>query len=842
MATNTNIKLTADVKAFRQSFGEAAGAVKSFTSDFERRASDVEKIGGRIATASKNLNLSTDTRKFAGGITSTFESLNRELNVATGREQLFGASLDSSRAKLNAYQGALNSLLGLGMKPTEAEARNLTAEIKRLNAEVDSFKPQKIARPAGGMNVAGNLGSVLAGQVGGGTLGAIGGAFGMAGAAIGTVADKLIDLTRAISKVTDEYEGYRLVLNNITGSQLAAGNAFDFAVDKANEAGFQIGTVEQSYKSFIGSGKMAGLSLTQLNAIFQGATRYGASYKLSNDQISGSLLALGQMLSKSNVQAEELRGQLGERMPGAYSLFAKAMGVSEQQLGKMLEKGQILAKDALPKFAAELEKASSGNYAKNLDTVSGSFNVLQNNINLLMDAFGRSTEVNSFFSSINKGLSNTVANLTALVNSGEWSSFFLALTGNQAAMGKGAVERTFQGRKGFSQMGEGTRNQKIYEQIALVSRLETNLNNLSKVYSKTGQKEAEYFQARANVDKAKKFLDSLVKIDAELSKADRPAKSNNTPAGATDPKALDKLIKSMIDQSNDRIADGLRDVQMNSFNSALEALSKESKLAPLPAKLYIAPAFEFASVTGTDLKGFSGGSLLQSQINKLTSKPISVSPTAVDRTIGAGAGADIESYFQNLGGIWESNAAEFGDMAGVALGNALGAGFSKMGTAIAQGENPFKAFGEGILQSFGDMLMQVGQKMLAEAGAMLAASILTGGAVAPIAYRTLALGTGLTIAGGAMKAVKLADGGILNKSTFANMGEYGNARTNPEIAAPLDRLTGIMRKALLPDIKAAASLRTSSQPIYITTINTTDGREVSRSTKRYDTKRGYVIP
>ena len=38
---------------------------------------------------------------------------------------------------------------------------------------------------------------------------------------------------------------------------------------------------------------------------------------LSADQTSGVLLALQQMISKGTVQAEELRGQLGERLPGA---------------------------------------------------------------------------------------------------------------------------------------------------------------------------------------------------------------------------------------------------------------------------------------------------------------------------------------------------------------------------------------------------------------------------------------------------------------------------------------------------------------------------------------------
>jgi tape measure domain-containing protein len=49
---------------------------------------------------------------------------------------------------------------------------------------------------------------------------------------------------------------------------------------------------------------------------------------LSVDDQRGIFKALEQMLSKGNVQAEELRGQLGERLPGAIYFSAKALGVT----------------------------------------------------------------------------------------------------------------------------------------------------------------------------------------------------------------------------------------------------------------------------------------------------------------------------------------------------------------------------------------------------------------------------------------------------------------------------------------------------------------------------------
>ena len=39
---------------------------------------------------------------------------------------------------------------------------------------------------------------------------------------------------------------------------------------------------------------------------------------------------------------------------------------------------------------------------------------------------------------------------------------------------------------------------------------------------------------------------------------------------------------------------------------------------------------------------------------------------------------------------------------------------------------------------------------------------------------------------------KFADGGIVSGPTLGLMGEYGGARTNPEVIAPLDKLQGMM--------------------------------------------------
>jgi tape measure domain-containing protein len=70
------------------------------------------------------------------------------------------------------------------------------------------------------------------------------------------------------------------------------------------------------------------------------------------------MTALTQMIGKGKISAEELRGQLGEALPSAMGIMAKSLGVTTQQLDKMMANGELMAADVLPKFATEMEKAT----------------------------------------------------------------------------------------------------------------------------------------------------------------------------------------------------------------------------------------------------------------------------------------------------------------------------------------------------------------------------------------------------------------------------------------------------------------------------------------------------
>jgi tape measure domain-containing protein len=125
----------------------------------------------------------------------------------------------------------------------------------------------------------------------------------------------------------------------------------------------------RGYKTFLGSMQDVPYTMNEIRRMYQQVDVANRVMNLSAEDSQGVYLALGQIMSKGKVQAEELRGQIGERIPGAFAIAARAMGVTQEQLNKMMDNGQLMAVDFLPRFAAELERT----FGSGLEKATNSF-------------------------------------------------------------------------------------------------------------------------------------------------------------------------------------------------------------------------------------------------------------------------------------------------------------------------------------------------------------------------------------------------------------------------------------------------------------------------------------
>ena len=104
--------------------------------------------------------------------------------------------------------------------------------------------------------------------------------------------------------------------------------------------------------------------------IFNSFSKAAGVLGLKTDEVAGVFLALEQMVSKGKVTTEELRRQLGERLPGAFSIMANSLGLTTSELDKMLKKGKVISAEVLPKFAEELERTYGIETVDRVDTLT----------------------------------------------------------------------------------------------------------------------------------------------------------------------------------------------------------------------------------------------------------------------------------------------------------------------------------------------------------------------------------------------------------------------------------------------------------------------------------------
>jgi len=180
-------------------------------------------------------------------------------------------------------------------------------------------------------------------------------------------------VARDVIKSGIAMEGYRNALKAVTGSSKLAAEELKFVTAEAKRLGLNLESTASAYTNLAASAKGTTLEGQGVRDIFSSVSEAARVMNLSADDTKGALRAMAQMMSKGNVQAEELRGQLGERIPGAFEMAAKAMGVTTKKLNDMLVAGDVLATDMLPKLAEEMRRSVGKGLPDAVNSADASF-------------------------------------------------------------------------------------------------------------------------------------------------------------------------------------------------------------------------------------------------------------------------------------------------------------------------------------------------------------------------------------------------------------------------------------------------------------------------------------
>lgn len=227
----------------------------------------------------------------------------------------------------------------------------------------------------------------------------------IAGVAAGTYA--FIKFSTAVIQVAKDLGKIESTLTAVSSSQAIAQTQMKYLADFANRAGVKVEDLGKSYSQMLAASKGTNLEGERTNKIFESITMAGSKLGLTNEEVEASLRAVQQMMSKGTIQAEELKGQLGDRIPGAVKVMADAVGVTTQKLFKMMEAGE-LSSSVLVKFADALNKRYGIDENTKIDTIIAAENRLRNSRTLLLQQLDKTLGISDAYKNTLNAITNAI--------------------------------------------------------------------------------------------------------------------------------------------------------------------------------------------------------------------------------------------------------------------------------------------------------------------------------------------------------------------------------------------------------------------------------------------------
>ena len=261
----------------------------------------------------------------------------------------------AGRRNINTIQSQISALTALRNEARvgSKQFKQLTADISRYSQELQKAEGRK--RSGGRLvGAAKSVGAVAAAGVFGGPEGAIGAGIGAAlggpvGAAVGGAVGAQVGQVRQALGATAEYAAtltkLRIALKGVTDGQAEYQEGLSFIQQTTKDFAVPQEVVTRQFTKLQASVSGAGGNLEDTKKAFNGIVAAVRATGGSLTDVDSALTATAQVFSKGKVSAEELRQQLGERLPGAFTLFAESIGLTPQELDKALEGGKVTLQD-----------------------------------------------------------------------------------------------------------------------------------------------------------------------------------------------------------------------------------------------------------------------------------------------------------------------------------------------------------------------------------------------------------------------------------------------------------------------------------------------------------------
>ena len=321
-------------------------------------------VGIRITADGRVLVAQASAAKNA--LASLADTAKRGSNESAAAAERFTANLKRQADTLGMTAMQVRAYDAAQLKLNEAQR----ASVEASNRAISAYEAQQSAAKSN-IDIMGGLKSQI---------GAVAAAY-VSYAAVMSGGKAIIDTALANERLSN-------TLKVATGSAEAAARETAFLREESEKLGLQFTATSTQYAKLAAASKGTTLEGQATRDIFLAIAKASTVLDMSAADTGGSLQAIQQMISKGKVSAEELRGQLGERLPGAFQMAARAIGVTTAELDKMLEQGQVTAEQLLPALAQEIETTYGAQAQEAAQGLNAKINRLENSFTDLKTAIG----------------------------------------------------------------------------------------------------------------------------------------------------------------------------------------------------------------------------------------------------------------------------------------------------------------------------------------------------------------------------------------------------------------------------------------------------------------------
>lgn len=455
-----------EISALTREFNSLSGAI----SNYSKAVQDVNKANNAAAMGEQKL--ATEMNRTA--LQAAKLEMQHMRNAAAAQKMATAAEkaqapYNQLKAELAAAELALKNLYttgekGINLNAAISEYQRLSAAVQDVNNKMKMSASGSYSRMNEELQQYGNRlkEAIAAGNLNDVTLGRMGEKYKRLQGEVAAVDDKFKQLTGQMEDTGNESmalsslfgnlaaDGIQRViasLGNMIGDMSKAGVAMDgikntmaagarglrqgademaFTADMAGRLGLNLQSTYEPYAKFMTSFTRSGGTIAQSRQIFEDLSTAMVSLHLSSAQMENVFVALEQMANKGTVQAEELKRQLGNALPGAFELAAQSMDITAGELMDLMKKGKVMSKDFLPNFAAMVKDSLGKQIGIAVDQYNAHLNRMQTQTFLLQANVGQAmnnafvpfikiwTNVLGLANRVTGGLGESAAAVTAM--------------------------------------------------------------------------------------------------------------------------------------------------------------------------------------------------------------------------------------------------------------------------------------------------------------------------------------------------------------------------------------------------------------------------------------------